>query len=158
MPAVRAIGAPCSPGTLTLSTDGDTFSCSGVRRNSDASHRPHVRRGDPVEPAERDVWLTSRRRTYTRRLGMLRETPVEHGPWPPAHATVGVLEETLTVAAGLEGAPSVSPWRTSRKASGMYGSDSARPAARGVSVSPPDSRQTRTGPRRRSLRRTGTSG
>ncbi|GAB2444401.1 hypothetical protein GCM10027162_45480 [Streptomyces incanus] len=65
------------------------------------SHRLVVRPGEPVEPAEQDVWLTSRRRAYTRRLGMLRETPVEHAPWPPATAAVDVLEETPTTAAGL---------------------------------------------------------
>ncbi|GAB2860547.1 hypothetical protein GCM10027074_29730 [Streptomyces deserti] len=31
----------------------------------------------------------------------LWETPVEHEPWPLADATVDVLEETLTTAAGL---------------------------------------------------------
>jgi uncharacterized protein YqjF (DUF2071 family) len=60
-----------------------------------------VRPGDPIEPAERDLWLTSRWRAYTRRLGVLWVTPVEHEPWPLAGAAVDVLEETLTTAAGL---------------------------------------------------------
>jgi uncharacterized protein YqjF (DUF2071 family) len=101
MLAARAIGAPYSPGTLSVSVDGDTVSYTGSRWSSDASYRLHVRRGDPIEPTERDVWLTSRWRAYTRRLGMLWVTPVEHEPWPLAHATVDGLEETLTTAAGL---------------------------------------------------------
>ncbi|MEU5362409.1 DUF2071 domain-containing protein [Streptomyces sp. NPDC005925] len=36
---------------------------------------------------------------------MIWETPVEHEPWPPAHATVDVLEESPTTAAGLGQAP-----------------------------------------------------
>ncbi len=47
------------------------------------------------------MWLTSRWRAYTRRLGVLWETPVEHEPWPLTDATVDVMEETLTTAAGL---------------------------------------------------------
>lgn len=105
MLAARAIGAPYNPGSLSVSTDGDTVAYSGTRGNGDASYRVLVRRGDPIEPTERDVWLTSRWRAYTRRLGVLWETPVEHEPWPLAHATVEVLEETLTTAAGLGEAP-----------------------------------------------------
>ncbi|MFG2466108.1 YqjF family protein [Streptomyces canus] len=105
MVAARAIGAPYNPGTLRVSTDGDTVSYSGSRWIGDASYRLVVRPGDPIEPTERDVWLTSRWRAYTRRLGMLWETPVEHEPWPLATAGVDVLEETLTAAAGLREAP-----------------------------------------------------
>lgn len=105
MLAARAIGAPYNLGTLSVSVDGGTLSYTGSRWNGDASYRLHVRRGDPIEATERDVWLTSRWRAYTRRLGMLWETPVEHEPWPLAHATVDVLEETVTTAAGLAEAP-----------------------------------------------------
>ncbi|TQJ85377.1 hypothetical protein FBY22_4149 [Streptomyces sp. SLBN-31] len=105
MLAARAIGAPYNLGTLSVSADGGTLSYTGSRWSGDASYRLHVRRGDPIEPTERDVWLTSRWRAYTRRLGMLWETPVEHEPWPLARATVDVLEETVTTAAGLEEAP-----------------------------------------------------
>ncbi|MFJ5726712.1 YqjF family protein [Streptomyces paradoxus] len=105
MAAARAIGAPYNPGTLRVSTDGDTVSYSGYRWIGDASYRLVVRPGDPIDPTERDVWLTSRWRAYTRRLGLLWETPVEHEPWPLADAGVDVLEETLTAAAGLREAP-----------------------------------------------------
>jgi uncharacterized protein YqjF (DUF2071 family) len=105
MLAARAIGAPYNPGTLDVSTNGDAVSYSGSRWIGDASYRLVVRPGDPIEPTERDVWLISRWRAYTRRLGMLWETPVEHEPWPLSDATVDVLEETLTTAAGLGEAP-----------------------------------------------------
>ncbi|WP_406724107.1 DUF2071 domain-containing protein [Streptomyces sp. GD-15H] len=99
--AARAIGAPYHPGTLTVTASGDTVSYAGSRGAGGPSYRLVVRPGEPVEPAERDVWLTSRWRAYTRRLGRLWETPVEHEPWPLDTAAVDVLEETLTTAAGL---------------------------------------------------------
>ncbi|MFI6850978.1 YqjF family protein [Streptomyces sp. NPDC050416] len=108
MLAARAVGAPYHPGTLSVSLDGDTFWYAGSRWAGEASYRLVVRPGDPITPTERDVWLTSRWRAYTRRLGMLWETPVEHEPWPLADAAVDVIEETLTAAAGLP-APTAQP-------------------------------------------------
>ncbi len=101
MPAARAVGAPYHPGRLSVRQNGDTVSYTGVRWGGRPSYRLSVRPGDPVQPTERDVWLTSRWRSYTRRFGTLWETPVEHEPWPLAEARVEVLEETLTAAAGL---------------------------------------------------------
>ncbi|GAB2735404.1 YqjF family protein [Streptomyces bullii] len=108
MLAARAVGAPYHPGTLRVSVDGDAVSYTGSRWGGGASYRLVVRPGAPIAPAERDVWLTSRWRAYTRRLGLLWETPVEHEPWPLAQAAVDVLEETLTTAAGLP-APACEP-------------------------------------------------
>ncbi|MFE9450870.1 YqjF family protein [Streptomyces sp. NPDC006739] len=106
MPAARAIGAPYHSGTLGVSGGGDTVSYAGRRRTGGASYRLVVRPGAPIgRPTRRDVWPTSRWRASTRRLGMLWETPVEHEPWPLAAATVEVLEETLTAAAGLPAPP-----------------------------------------------------
>ncbi|WP_284436250.1 DUF2071 domain-containing protein [Streptomyces sp. TUS-ST3] len=113
MLAARAVGAPYTLGTLRVTTDGGTVSYAGsrgLRRTRRVAYRLDVRPGDPVLPTERDVWLTSRWRAYTRRLGRIWETPVEHEPWPLAGAAVDVLEETLTAAAGLPapfGAPVV---------------------------------------------------
>ncbi|MEU1476604.1 DUF2071 domain-containing protein [Streptomyces sp. NPDC005760] len=103
MLAARAIGAPYSLGTLRVTTSGDTVCYAGSRGAGRVSYRLNVRPGDPVQPTERDVWLTSRWRAYTRRLGLIWETPVEHEPWPLAGAAVDVLEETLTTAVGLPG-------------------------------------------------------
>lgn len=108
MLAARAIGAPYNPGTLSVSVDGDAVSYAGSRWGGGASYRLGVRAGDPITPTERDVWLTSRWRAYTRRFGMLWETPVEHEPWPLADASVDVLDESLTTAAGLP-APTAEP-------------------------------------------------
>ncbi|MDW4903975.1 DUF2071 domain-containing protein [Streptomyces sp. ADMS] len=101
MVAARAVGAPYNWGTLRVSTGRHTVAYAGSRRTGKASYRLVVRPGDPIAPTERDVWLTSRWRAYTRRVGLLWETPVEHEPWPLAGAVVEVLEETLTTAAGL---------------------------------------------------------
>lgn len=108
MSAARAVGAPYHPGTLSVSPAGDAVSYAGSRWVGEASYRLVVRPGEPITPTERDVWLTSRWRAYTRRFGMLWETPVEHEPWPLADAAVDVLEETLTAAAGLP-APTAAP-------------------------------------------------
>jgi uncharacterized protein YqjF (DUF2071 family) len=102
MLAARAIGVPYHFGVLTVTRSGERVRYTGRRRPGHASYRLAVRPGDPVErPTERDVWLTSRWRAYTRRLGLLWETPVEHEPWPLARATIEELEETLTAEAGL---------------------------------------------------------
>jgi uncharacterized protein YqjF (DUF2071 family) len=108
MLAARAVGAPYNPGTLRVSGNGDAVSYAGSRWVGGASYHLVVRSGDPIRPSERDVWLTSRWRAYTRRLGRLWETPVEHEPWPLTEATVDVLDETLTTAAGLP-APTAEP-------------------------------------------------
>ncbi|PAZ09761.1 hypothetical protein CLM62_44445 [Streptomyces sp. SA15] len=108
MLAARAVGVPYNPGTLRVSVNGDAVSYTGSRWGGGASYRLVVRPGDPIRPTERDVWLTSRWRAYTRRLGRLWVTPTEHEPWPLRDAAVDVLEETLTTAAGLP-APTAEP-------------------------------------------------
>ncbi|MFF4835473.1 YqjF family protein [Streptomyces sp. NPDC001315] len=109
MLAARGIGAPCHAGALDVTRREETLVYSGRRGAGGASYRLVVRPGVPIErPTERDVWLISRWRAYTRRLGMLWETPVEHEPWSLASAGVEVLEETLTASAGLP-APSGEP-------------------------------------------------
>jgi uncharacterized protein YqjF (DUF2071 family) len=60
-----------------------------------------LRPGDPIQPSDRDIWLTGRWRAYTRRFGILFETPVEHEPWPLAAGVVEELTETLVTATGL---------------------------------------------------------
>ncbi|WP_436846342.1 DUF2071 domain-containing protein [Streptomyces griseorubiginosus] len=103
MPAARAVGAPFHLGSLRVAGAGagDSGSYAGRRVGGRGSYRLSVRPGEPLRPTERDVWLTSRRRAYTRRPGRIRETPVEHEPWPPADVAVDGLEQTLARAAGL---------------------------------------------------------
>jgi uncharacterized protein YqjF (DUF2071 family) len=101
MLAARAVGAPYSLARLRVSADGDAMTYAGSRWGGRASYRMVVRPGEPIAPTERDVWLTSRWRAYTRRFGVLWETPVEHEPWPLAGATVEVRHETLLDAVGL---------------------------------------------------------
>ncbi|MFI5683123.1 YqjF family protein [Streptomyces sp. NPDC051636] len=110
MLAARAVGAPYHPGSLSVRVTDDVITYAGSRWIGDAAYRLVVRPGAPIRPAGRDVWLTSRWRAYTRRLGRVWQTPAEHEPWPLAEAAVEVLDETLTTAAGLPapvGAPVV---------------------------------------------------
>jgi uncharacterized protein YqjF (DUF2071 family) len=108
MLAARLVGAPYHMGTLRVSEGEGTLTYEGARHGGDPSYRLVVRPGAPLAPTERDLWLTSRWRAYTRQLGMLWEIPVQHEPWPLAHAVVEGLEETLTTAAGL-GPPAAEP-------------------------------------------------
>ncbi|CAL9342772.1 YqjF family protein [Streptomyces sp. enrichment culture] len=101
MLSARAVGVPYTMGDLRVSGYGDTVLYEGSRWGGGASYRLVVRPGSPIRPTERDVWLTSRWRAYTRRFGLLWETPVEHEPWPLSDATLDALDETLTTAAGL---------------------------------------------------------
>ncbi|MGW5664435.1 YqjF family protein [Streptomyces sp. NPDC003758] len=101
MLAARAVGAPYNPGRLSLTHDGDVVRYSGARRGGSPSYEVAVRPGRPLTPTQRDIWLTSRWRAYTRRLGMLWETPVEHEPWSLRAAVLERFEETVTRAAGL---------------------------------------------------------
>ena len=107
--AARAVvGAPYFVGKLSIDERDGVITYAGVRRGGSPSYRVVVRAGAPIEPSERDVWLTGRWRAYTRHLGRWLETPVDHEPWPLREATVLELDESLTAAAGLpapEGEP-----------------------------------------------------
>jgi uncharacterized protein YqjF (DUF2071 family) len=67
----------------------------GTRRGGAPSYHLVMRPGNPVQPSDRDIWLTGRWRACTRRFGILFETPVEHEPWPLAAGVVEELTETL---------------------------------------------------------------
>ena len=96
-----ALGAPYFRADLDIEA-GDGIRYTGVRAaRTPAAYRLHVRAGPPIEPAGLDVWLTHRWRAYTRHAGYLLEIPVRHEPWPLRSATVTMLEESLTAAAGL---------------------------------------------------------
>ena len=63
MLAARAVGAPYNPGTLSISTSGDTVSYAGKRWAGGPSYRVVVRPGNPTErPRHRAGTDGSRRR------------------------------------------------------------------------------------------------
>jgi uncharacterized protein len=103
-----AIGAPYHLGDLSVSEHGDAVVYAGARRGGEPSYHLVVRPGDPIQPSHRDIWLTGRWRAYTRRVGILFETPVEHEPWPLSHGIVEQLTETLLGSTGLP-APNDNP-------------------------------------------------
>jgi uncharacterized protein len=106
-----AVGAPYHLGDLSVSKHRGTVIYAGTRRGGKPSYHLVVRPGDPiVQPSDRDIWLTGRWRAYTRRFGILFETPVEHEPWPLAAGVVEEFTETLVTSSGLpapDGAPLV---------------------------------------------------
>lgn len=108
MLAARAVGMPYHLGRLRLNRHAGGLEYTGARRGGRPRYRLTVRPGEPIRPSRRDVWLTSRWRAYTRRCGVLWETPVEHAPWPLREAHVDVVEESLVRAAGLP-APTAAP-------------------------------------------------
>ncbi len=91
-----------------MTEHGSTVEYARVRRSGGLAYRLLVRPGAPLEPSKQDVWLTFQWRAYTRRLGTLLRTPVEHQPWPLRGAIVEELDQTLTDAAGL-GLPVAEP-------------------------------------------------
>jgi uncharacterized protein YqjF (DUF2071 family) len=102
--ALRAVvGAPYHYARLTVERHSDTVTYTGSRVGTNASYRLGIRPGEPIEPSEFEVWLTSRWRTYTTHLGRLLVTPVEHEPWPLREAGLEFIEENLTDTIGLDG-------------------------------------------------------
>ena len=96
-----AVGAPYHLGDLSVSEHEGTVVYAGARRGGDPSYHLVVRPGDAIQPSDRDIWLTSRWRAYTRRFGILFETPVEHEPWPLFTGVIEQLTEKLVRSAGL---------------------------------------------------------
>jgi uncharacterized protein YqjF (DUF2071 family) len=96
-----AVGAPYHLGDLSVSDHRGAVIYAGARRGGDPSYHLVVRPGDPIQPSDRDIWLTGRWRAYTRRLGILFETPVEHEPWPLAVGVVEALSQTVLNSTGL---------------------------------------------------------
>jgi uncharacterized protein YqjF (DUF2071 family) len=96
-----AVGAPYNVGRLVLDQTADLITYTGSRVGTPQSYRITVRPGADLDPSDLETWLTSRWRAYTRHLGRLLLTPVEHEPWPLRAATVEILEENLSEPLGL---------------------------------------------------------
>lgn len=105
MLAARAVNIPYFLGALRVRRDGDRVLYHGVRYGRGPSYRLGVRHGAAVTPTERDEWLTARWRAFSRRAGVLWESPVDHEPWPLHRCTVDTLRQDLTAAAGLPAPP-----------------------------------------------------
>ena len=97
------LGAPYHWGRVGVEERDGVVSYSGARFGSPVSYRLTVRPGAPIDPTERDTWLTGRWRAYTQRAGRLLSTPVDHEPWPLRTATLDRMEQTLTSAADVPG-------------------------------------------------------
>jgi len=54
-----------------------------------------IRRESPIQPGERDLFLTARFRLYTRIAGRLAYAQVEHPPWPLESAHVVKLNQNV---------------------------------------------------------------
>lgn len=104
--ALRAtVGAPYHKACLTVRRQADTVAYTGARAGAGPSFRLQVRPGEPLEPSDFEVWLTSRWRAYTTHLGRLLVTPVEHEPWPLRDARLVVIDQNLTDSVGLGDLP-----------------------------------------------------
>jgi len=91
-------------GDLSVVEHDGIVSYGGALRDGRCAYRLDVRPGPRLlHPSPLDVWLTARWRAYSRHLGMLVETPVEHEPWPLSSATVVSLHEALSESFGLAG-------------------------------------------------------
>lgn len=100
--AIRgAVGAPYHHAHMSVEDRGDTVTYTGSRSGAREAYRLQVRPGDKLVPSDLDIWVTSRWRAYTRHLGRLLVTPVEHEPWPLRQASLQSLEQNLTDSVGL---------------------------------------------------------
>jgi uncharacterized protein len=63
------VGAPYHLGDLSVSEYDGTVAYAGARRGGKPSYHLVVRPGEPIQLADRDIWLTGRWRSYTRRFG-----------------------------------------------------------------------------------------
>ncbi|MCG6494307.1 YqjF family protein [Kitasatospora sp. A2-31] len=104
------LGAPYRPARLeaaeTEARDGTgpaggRMVYRGRRAGGRATYRLALRPGPALVPSDLEIWLTSRWRAYTRHLGLLWETPVEHEPWPLRSTTDVRVVQDVTAAAGL---------------------------------------------------------
>jgi|tagenome__1003787_1003787.scaffolds.fasta_scaffold19857549_1 uncharacterized protein YqjF (DUF2071 family) len=96
-----AVGAPYHRARMSAARDRGTVIYSGSRSGAREAYRLQVQPGDKIVPSDVDIWLTSRWRAYTRHLGRLLVTPVEHEPWPLRHSSLQSLEQNLTDSVGL---------------------------------------------------------
>lgn len=102
--ALRAgVGAPYHKAELTVEQDGATVRYTGSRVGGRVGYRLQVQPGRRIAPSDFDVWLTGRWRAYTRHLGQLFVTPVEHEAWPLREATLDYIEQDVTDSIGLSG-------------------------------------------------------
>ncbi|MFE7776196.1 YqjF family protein [Streptomyces sp. NPDC057445] len=99
--ARMAVGVPYHWADLSVTSHGSTVRYAGSRRGGGPSYRLTVRPGGEIESSDLDVWLTSRWRAYTRRMGIVWEVPVKHEPWALSSATLDDLQQTLLAAVGL---------------------------------------------------------
>jgi len=99
-----ATGIPYRHGDLSVVEHRGTISYGGALKSGRGSYRVDVRPTKPVlEPSPLDVWLTGRWRAYSRHLGALLETPIQHDPWPLQGATGDLLFEQLSESLGVPG-------------------------------------------------------
>jgi uncharacterized protein YqjF (DUF2071 family) len=102
------VGARYHVARLRIERDGGALTYNGSRTGGGPSYRLVVRPGARTRASDLDTWLTGRWRAYTRHLGRLLVTPIEHEPWPLRSARAEVLEQGFTDAAGLDD-PAVPP-------------------------------------------------
>jgi uncharacterized protein len=96
-----AVGAPYHKARLTVEQQDDSVTYTGARVGASEAYLLRVRPGEPLEPTDLEVWLTSRWRAYTAHLGGLLVTPVEHEPWPLRMAALETIDQDLTGSVGL---------------------------------------------------------
>jgi uncharacterized protein YqjF (DUF2071 family) len=90
------VGAPYHVGRLVVDRHDDVVTYTGSRVGGGQSYHLVVRPAAEIRPSALEAWLTGRWRAYTRHLGRLLVTPVEHEPWPLQAARLDALEQNLT--------------------------------------------------------------
>lgn len=97
------VGAPYHKAHLTVAQDGLAVRYTGSRLGGRTGYQLHVQPGKRIAPSDFEIWLTGRWRAFTRHLGQLFVTPVEHEPWPLREASLDYIEQDVTDSIGLTG-------------------------------------------------------
>lgn len=107
LPAVAgartAYGLPYAWSRMRVRKIGSRMEYESHRRWPDHVAKTHIciEAGAPIDANEMEIFLTERYRLYSRILGQLTFTDVEHAPWPLHAAQATRIEQTLTAAVNL---------------------------------------------------------
>ncbi len=98
-----SLGLPYAWSKMSAVHAGDLWRYQTRRRwpRADLANEITVRVGDPVEPTDLEVWLTSRWGLHTRVAGRTVWVPNQHGRWPLRSAELTGMHGDLVAGVGV---------------------------------------------------------
>jgi uncharacterized protein YqjF (DUF2071 family) len=96
-----AYGLPYRWAKMRVGFNSRTIEYASERRLGSGRSRIVVARDSPIQPGERELFLTARFRLYTRLAGRLAFAQVEHPPWPLESASALELQQDVIENSGV---------------------------------------------------------